>query len=114
MTTRRWIRLDIGWDDSEWVAELSPLAQLAWIKLLCHAKRDGIAGTCKALVPKVAARRWGVPLDAIQEMLDAGRREGAIHQDNGDWSLTAWDRYQVDNSNAARQRRWRERQRNAP
>lgn len=106
---RRWIRLDVGWDDSDWIAELSTGAQLAWVKLLCHCKRDGVRGVCKAISPSVAARRWNVTADDVREMIEAGRRDGAIHYEDGTWTLTTWTHYQGDPSNRDRQRRYRER-----
>lgn len=109
MGVRRWIRLDVGWDDSEWIAELSAGAQLAWIKLLCHAKRDGVKGQCKAVSHTVAARRWGVSRQDVDEMIEAGRIEGAIHLEDGIWTLTTWTTYQGDPSNRERQRRFRQR-----
>jgi hypothetical protein len=105
--SRRWVRLDVGWDDSEWLAELSPAAQLAWVKLLCHTKRDGVRGVSKALAPAVAARRWGVPAGAVREMVEAARRDGAIQEDNGSWSICGWDQYQSDPKARERLQRFR-------
>ncbi len=99
MTTRqRWIRINVGWDDTDWIASLSAEARLAWIMLLCHVKRDGIAGRCKLISDRVAGRKWGVGPDAVREMIDAGRYDGAIFEADGEWVITAWSKYQVDNS----------------
>lgn len=111
MSGRRWIRLDVGWDDTEWLAMCSSGAQLAWVKLLCHAKRDGTGGRCKALSNAVAARRWGVTPSAVGEMIEAARSDGAVHEDGGYWTITAWSSYQMDWSAADRQRRFREKHR---
>jgi hypothetical protein len=36
-------------------------------------------------------------------MIEAGRQDGAIFEADGEWIVTAWNRYQVDGTNAARQ-----------
>ena len=107
---RRWIRVDVGWDDTEWLAGLSAGARLSWIMLLCHTKRDGVAGTAKALSYNVAARRWGVTPAEVREMIEAAREDGAIYEEGGSWVVTAWGTYQTDHSNE-RVKRYRERQR---
>ena len=105
---QRWIRVNTGWDDTEWIAGLSSEARLSWIMLLCHVKRDGIGGACKVLAFSVAARKWGVKATAVAEMIEAGRVDGAIYEADGEWSIAAWDKYQPDSS-AERVRRYRER-----
>jgi hypothetical protein len=105
---QRWIRVNTGWDDTEWIAGLSAEARLSWIMLLCHVKRDGIGGRCKVLSYIVAARKWGVRPGAVQEMVEAGREDGAIYEADGEWMISAWDKYQPDKS-AERVRRHRER-----
>lgn len=55
------------------------------------------------MADSVAARRWGVGPSEVREMIDAGRHDGAIFEADGEWIVTAWNRYQVDGTNAARQ-----------
>src|SRR5690606_26462450 len=76
--SRKWLRLDAQWDDTEWVMMLGPLSQLAWIKLLCYVKRDGRAGEVYALTPKAAAKKWDLPVPAVEAMLRAAEKDGAL------------------------------------
>jgi hypothetical protein len=114
--TRRWLRLDAQWDDTEWVMMLGPLGQLAWIKLLCYVKRDGRRGTAYALGPKAAAKKWGVPVRSVEEMLEAATKDEAlcVVVDEGrseKWEVRNWKEYQEpDRTAAKRKRRQRERE----
>ena len=111
MADRRWIRLDVGWMDTEWVSDLPPGGRLAWIALLAHAKLAGKEGSVQALAPRVAAKKWDIPQPDVEEMLAAAEADGALSTDErGDWIVTGWNRYQSpDPTNAERKRRWRER-----
>lgn len=108
----RWIRLDVGFDDADWVFTLSEGSQLAWVKLLCYVKRDGIGGRAKIMSPMVAAKRWGVGEESVEKMIRAAEKDGAIVTSGGEWEVTGWTKYQDqhDPSNAERQRRYREKQ----
>lgn len=90
----RWIRLNIDFDNSSWLFPLSAAAQMAWIKLLCHVKRDGIKGRCKALSPQEAAARFGVTLPDVEQMLNAAAEDQALAVEDGYWTLTGWTEYQ--------------------
>lgn len=104
----RWLRLDVSWDDSPWLFVLSAASQLAWIKLLCHVKRDGSQGRCKALAHVVAAKRWGVGEEDVQKLLQAAVNDGALVIEDGAWTLSNWDKYQEQDHGAAeRMRRMR-------
>lgn len=106
----RWIRLDISFDDS-WLYCLSAESQLAWIKLLCHVKRDGIKGSAKALGIIVAAKKWGIGEESVAKMLQAGVNDGAIVIEGGQWVIANWREYQDPDPTAAeRMKRHRESQ----
>jgi len=110
MADSRWLRLDAGWMDSEWLAVLSPGARLSWVSLLSYTKLAGTKGSVKALSPAVAAKRWDIPEEDVQEMLDAAQSDGALSVDeDGDWIVTAWSRYQEPDSTANRRQRDRRR-----
>ena len=107
----RWIRLNVSFDDSPWLFVLSAEAQLAWIKLLCYVKRDGVKGQAKVLQPLVAAKRWGVGEESVVKMLQAAAKDGAIISDGVTWTLANWAEYQEQDETARdRMRRWRDRQ----
>lgn len=112
MADTRWLRLDAGWMDSDWLAVLSPGARLAWVSLLSYCKLAGTKGSVKALSPIVASRRWDIPADDVSAMLDAATSDGALESDeDGDWVVTAWAHYQEPDKTAAdRKRRQRERE----
>lgn len=104
----RWLRLDLAWDDSPWLFVLSPGSQLGWIKLLCHVKRDGAGGKCKALADTVAAKKWGIGAEDVQKLLQAGVNDGAIIVSDGEWTIVNWAKFQESDTTAAdRMRRYR-------
>ena len=105
----RWFRLNVDWDDTEWVYLLSPQAQLAWIKLLCLVKRDGRNGAVKALSEAVACSKWRITADnAVSEMLAAAKAQGALIEEDARWRIARWDLYQtVDATRNERQSRFR-------
>jgi hypothetical protein len=107
---RRWIRLDVGWNDSDWLTDLSPGARLSWVLLLGYVKSVGVAGEVKAMGVKGAARAWNVPVKDVTAMLAAAHQDGAITTNDGAWRLTGWDKYQQTDPTAAERKR---KQRNA-
>lgn len=109
-STSRWIRLDTTWDHSAWIAALEPEAQLAWVKLLCHVKAHGYAGSVKRLAPAVAARVWGLRVTSVTEMEEAAIADDALMVEGDEWVITGWGERQSDPTAAERMRRYRERQ----
>ena len=101
MGTRRWLRLDVGWDDSDWIIDLPPGAQLTWIKLLTYAKACGTNGRVRAMTAKAAASRWRIPQPDVDACLTAAVLDGAVVVEDGDWVLTGWIRYQATDPTAA-------------
>lgn len=105
--TSRWIRLDVDWIDTPWVCALHPLARYCWLQLLCYTKRTGVRGRVKALDLTVAAKRWDVDADSINDMLQAAIGDGAVAEEGDDWVVVSWSKYQNDPNAAERQRRRR-------
>jgi len=113
MATRRWIRLDVAWEESEWLDVLDGEARGCWPRLLCLVKRDGVKGRTKRPSLRVLARRWSVPMQAIEAMEEAaleGTEDNppALELEGGDWIVTGWDRYQDDPTAAERKQRQRD------
>lgn len=107
---RRWIRLDVGWSRSEWLAELSPAARLAWVELLTYAKTDGTGGVVRAISPAVFGRNFGIPADDVRAMLEAAASgdDPALIVDEGSWIVSKWPDYQETDPTAAdRMKRYR-------
>ena len=110
--SRRWIRLDVGCFESEWLVGLEPLAQHAWTRLLLYVKISGKLGRAKVLGPAAVEKLWGIPSPARLAMLEAAHEDGALHTVDGDWVVTGWEKYQEpDRTRAERQANWRERHR---
>lgn len=103
----RYVKLDVDWDQSEWVYSLSVGSQLAWVKLLCHVKRSGIEGRVKKFHTFVMSRQWQIGEEDIVKMLRAAEQHGALRDEGEFWVITKWREYQSDS--AERVRRWRER-----
>lgn len=107
---RRWIRLDVGWSRSDWLADLSPAARLAWIELLTYTKAEGVGGEVKAVSPGVFGRMCGIPAEDVAAMLDAAQKDGALVVEGRTWRIANWDAYQESDRTAAeRKRRQRDR-----
>jgi len=105
--SRRWIRLDTTWSQSEWLADLEPEQRLVWVELLCYAKAHGTDGRVKAST--VALRRvTGVTRDGVDKLVTAAIRHGALEVEDGLWVLTGWKTYQGDATSAERSKRYRE------
>lgn len=108
MATRRWIRLDAAWEDSPWLDELDGTAAGCWPRILCHVKRDGVRGRAKRIPTAVAARKWRVPVAAVEALENAAVADGALRIDDGDWVIHNWDTYQqTDTRRKHRQRKQR-------
>ena len=103
--SRRWIRLNVTWDTSEWLVTLDPLAQLAWVKLLCWVKVHGKGGICRALSPVAAQVKWCVPKQAVTAMLDAAQEGAAVVLHDGEWILPQWHIYQEPDQTATERKR---------
>lgn len=105
---RRWIRIDVGWSDSEWLADLSPAGRLAWVELLTYVKSEGLAGVAKRLAPTVFARKYAIPVGDVVAMLEAAIGDGAVMLDDESWIITGWPDYQETDPRAAdRQKKFR-------
>lgn len=110
--SRRWIRLDVDWEESAWLDGITGQAAGCWPRLLCWVKLRGRKGRCKAPDHSVLARRWRVPRQAVDELVDAAKKDGAIEVDGEEIVVTNWAEYQeVDATAAARKRRQRRRER---
>lgn len=103
----KWIRLDTTWDESDWLAGLHPESQLAWVKLLCYTKAHGIRGTVK--IPSVKSKMWGVTPSRVTALVTAAKRDGAIVEEGGFWTLSGFEKRNGDQTAADRARRYRQR-----
>ncbi len=109
--TRRWLRLDAEWDESEWLDGLSGEAIGCWPRLLSWVKLRGRRGRCTAPSPSVLARRWKVKVESVQELIEASRRDGAVTIEGGELVVNNWPKYQEPDLTAAdRKRRQRSKQ----
>lgn len=110
---RRWLRLDSGWMNSEWIMALDEGPRLAWICLMTYVKNQGINGRAKALSSKVFAKIHFLKEASAEILLKAAKADGALEEVDGTWILKNWATYQtVDPTNAERQKRHRNALRN--
>lgn len=107
MADSRWFRLNCDWWESEWVSNLSPSAQLAWVKFLCRVKTHGCSGMLKRTSERHLAYQWNQDLDSVLEMIKAALDASAIQAMEAGWLVTGWSKYQQDSTGAARQERYR-------
>jgi len=108
---KRWLRLDVAWEDSEWLDDIDGTASGSWPRILSLVKRDGVGGRCKRPSLKVMARKWRVPVESIKELEEAAVKDGALVVDGGDWIVVKWEEYQgADSTAAARKKRQRDRE----
>ena len=109
MATSRWIRLDVSWDESDWLFDLSGAAAGCWPRLLCMIKRDGVRGQCKAPSLRVLASKWRVAVTEVEELIDAAVDDGALEvTEDDEWIVTGWEEHQGDPAGKDRTRRHRE------
>jgi len=105
---RRWLRLDMDWEDSPGLVALDGTAAGCWPRVLFWVKRSGSGGRCRRPDTGVIARRWRVPLEAVEALLTAALLDGALRIEADAWVLVNWSAYQeVDSTAADRKRRQR-------
>ena len=104
----RFLKLELTWMESEWLIVLSPGARLAWVKLLGYCKASGLGGTVKRLTPLTAAHAWYLGEEDVRAMERAAINDGALIVEDGNWIILNWRRYQCDETNAERQKRFRD------
>lgn len=109
--SRRWIRLDVEWDESGWIDALSGEAAGCWPRLLCWVKLRGKGGTCRMPDIGALARRWRVKRQAVVEMIEAAKADGALVAEDGQLTVAKWATYQEpDSTTTQRKRKQRERE----
>lgn len=101
----RWIRLNVDWEDSAWLDAISGQAAGCWPRLLCLAKRDGKGGRFKQPDSSVLARRWRVPRQAVDELIAAAIKDGALEADSGFLTVVNWAQFQEPDPNATERKR---------
>lgn len=105
----RWLRLDIRWQDSEWLDALDGHAANCWPPFLCYVKRNGVGGRCKMTGVAVLARHWRVARGDVEALVAAALAHGALVVEGDEWVVTGWAKYQpIDVTSAARQAKRRE------
>jgi len=96
---------------SGWTARLPAGAFAAWVKLLLEAKQFYRGGRVSlARFDAEWRRQKRIPLQSWNVMLKAAIEDGAVRVDDERLIIVNWDRYQRDPSNVARQRVYRDRQ----
>ena len=93
-----------------WVSKLAGGEFAAWVKLLMTVKDRGRRGGKISFdyFDSAWLARSNVTLDEWSGMLAAAIKDKAIIKDDRDFVVSNWKVYQVDPTNAERQKRWRE------
>lgn len=108
----RWIRLEVTWEESEWLENLDGPTRACWPRLLCIVKRDGVRGRCRRPSTRKLAERWGVTPRDVEALEAAAIADEALDIKDGCWVVLNWSKYQEPDPTAAeRKRRQRERER---
>jgi len=91
-----WLRLDVDFDQSEWLAFLPKLSQMAWIDLLRHVKVHGNKeGKTKYRSPTVFAKHWGYDdPELVKLMFEAALSDGALIIEDNYIFVSGWVKYQ--------------------
>ena len=105
--TRRWLRLDVEWDASEWLVGLEPAAQLAWVKLLGWVKVEGAGGTCEAQPVATLAAAWKLPEGVVRDLLAVAECAGELDVAEGRMRVTKWTNYVVPRPGPWVPNRWK-------
>lgn len=104
----RWVRLNVDWHESDWLEALEFPVRCTWPLLLCYIKTHGYAGKCRAISPRRLASVMNAPCDAIMDILDAATVSNALRVTGENWEIVNWSKYQGDDTNRDRQRRFRD------
>lgn len=104
------MKLYIGWHESDWLSVLAAESRLCWVLFLERVKTHGDGGSLKKTNYDDLAKRWNVGVENIRNMVKAATIDGAIEEDETHWHVTGWSEYQEDRTNADRQKRYRDRQ----
>jgi len=94
----RWVRLNVGWDESTWLEELPWAVRAVWPIILCHVKVFGSAGRCP--VPSWArfARGHDIPSEFVNALVEAATADGALIIEDGYMTVSNWNAYQGSDS----------------
>jgi hypothetical protein len=105
----RWVRLNVVWDGSVWLAALPWPVRAAWPLILCYVKREGREGRVKAPIAQRFAGGHDIPVEVITALSNAAIENGALIVEDGHWIIANWDVYQKpDPTNAERQKRYKQ------
>lgn len=90
----RWVRLNVGWDESSWLEDLPWAVRAVWPVILCHVKVFGSSGRCP--VPSWARFAGGhdIPADLVKALVEAATADGALLIEDGYMTVSNWNAYQ--------------------
>jgi len=107
MNERKWLKLYVGWSDSDWLACLDAGPRLCWPLVLEYVKCMGSSGIVTVRAQRIATF-YNVPLEWIELLLSAATADGAVQLDGQKLTVLNWSDYQGDPTGAERKRRHRE------
>jgi hypothetical protein len=107
MNERKWLKLYVGWSDSDWLACLDAGPRLCWPLVLEYVKCMGSGGIVTVRAQRIATF-YNVPLEWIESLLSAAVADGAVQLDGQKLTVLNWSDYQGDPTGAERVKRHRE------
>jgi len=93
----RWIRLDVNWDDSDWLADLPWAVRAVWPLILAHVKTMGTGGVCEAPNTRRFCAAHDVPQECVEALLEGAVAHGAMEVGQT-WRIVRWADYQRSES----------------
>lgn len=88
-----WIALSVDWADSDMFADATDGERLAWICLLCEAKRSGRGGRL-AFRKSALQRHYNLSERSVVGMIERAQKCGAVKIDGDILTLCNWKVYQ--------------------
>lgn len=88
-----WIALSVDWADSDMFADATDGERLAWICLLCEAKRSGRGGRL-SFRKSALQRHYDLSERAVSGMVERAQKCGAVQIDGDTLTICNWKVYQ--------------------
>lgn len=102
---RRWFRLDMDWDESDWILALDGYSASLWPRLLTWVKKRGVNGRCRIKSNASLATIWKVSEATVARLIDAALKDGALTIDGDAWVVANWELYQNPDPTASERKR---------
>ena len=96
---RTWIRLAVDYDDDDAMCNVSPLAELLFVRACARSKRNRDAGAVHARALGRLTVRMGLDPDSALALAQELVREGVWIEAEGGWMIASWEKWQDADEN---------------